>query len=222
MNYLVLSIPVPLECETNASEDEPLLGVKINVDVNMIGEILHILADTTTFTKSIPKGFYSAPLDNLLLDSVIRLLEAITSDTDKLILAPMIVREIVYRVLMGEKGEALKALAYKNQYFFQIAQIVDKIHNSYDKKLDVNSLASEAGMSVSSFHTIFKTVTNSSPLQYIKNIRLHKARILMIEEGFNAHNAGYNVGYESPSQFNREYKRLFGMSPGRDCRNCTV
>jgi AraC-like DNA-binding protein len=85
--------------------------------------------------------------------------------------------------------------------------------------MDLNSLALETGMSISAFHASFKAVTNMAPLQYIKNVRLHKARMLMIEEGISAYNAAYNVGYESPSQFNREYKRLFGLTPGKDAVN---
>lgn len=130
----------------------------------------------------------------------------------------MIAKEIIYRVLCGEKGDALRALAFQNQKFFQIARILDRIHEFYNKKLDLNTLAKAAGMSISAFHSNFKSVTNISPLQYIKNIRLHKARLLMLENGVNAHNAAFNVGYESPSQFNREYKRLFGRPPGQDVR----
>lgn len=151
-----------------------------------------------------------------MMDATVRLLEALSSPSDRRFLGPMIVREIIYRVLCGDKGDALRALAYRNQRFFQIARILDKIHKSYGKKLDLNSLALETGMSISAFHSSFKAVTSMAPLQYIKNVRLHKARMLMIEEGINAYNAAIHVGYESPSQFNREYKRLFGLTPGKD------
>jgi len=86
----------------------------------------------------------------------------------------------------------------------------------FGSKLEVNTLAVEAGMSVSAFHANFKAVTSLPPLQYIKNVKLHKARMLMIQDGFNAKTVAYKVGYESPSQFNREYKRLFGMTPAND------
>jgi len=216
LHYLVVSIPMPLECETTASMEKPMLGVRIRVDATIIGEILLTLDDAHHTIKSIPKGIYSDALDNRMTDAVIRLLEALSSPADSRILAPMIVREIIYRVLSGAKGDALRALAFRNQRFFQIARILDIIHESYDRKLDLNSLATEAGMSISAFHAGFKAVTNISPLQYIKNVRLHKARMLMIEEGINAYNAAIHVGYESPSQFNREYKRLFGLTPGKD------
>lgn len=216
LNYLVLSVPMPLECETTASPEKPMLGIKIKTDATTVGEILLTIDNVQQNIKSIPKGIYSAALDDRMIDAAVRLLEALSSPADRLFLGPMIVREIIYRVLCGEKGDALRALAYRNQRFFQIARVLDKIHKSYGKKLDLNSLAMESGMSISAFHASFKAVTNMAPLQYIKNVRLHKARMLMIEEGINAYSAAFHVGYESPSQFNREYKRLFGSTPGKD------
>lgn len=216
LNYLVLSVPLPLECETTASAEKPLMGIKIKVDAKTVGEILLSIDSAQENIKSIPKGVYSAPLDNQMIDATVRLLETLSSPADSRFLGPLIVKEIIYRVLCGEKGDALRALAYRNQRFFQIARTLDKIHKSYGKKLDLNSLALETGMSISAFHSTFKAVTNMAPLQYIKNVRLHKARMLMIEEGINAYSAAFHVGYESPSQFNREYKRLFGSTPGKD------
>jgi AraC-like DNA-binding protein len=216
LHYLVLSVPLPLECETNAQKDKPLLGLKVKVDSATVGEILLALDDDKHTTSAVPQSVYSAPLDPYLTDAAVRLLEALLSPKDRRFLGPMIVREIIYRVLCGEKGDALRALAFRHQRFFQISRTLDKIHEMYGKKLDLNSLAREAGMSISAFHSTFKSVTKISPLQYIKNVKLHKARLLMIEEGINANNAAYKVGYESPSQFNREYKRLFGITPAKD------
>jgi AraC-like DNA-binding protein len=216
LNYLVLSVPLPLECETTASSEKPLLGITVKVDAATVGEIMLTIGDVPHNMKFVPKAIYSASLDNHLLDAAVRLLETLSSPTNSRFLGPMIVREIIYRVLCGEKGDALRALAFRNQRFFQIARTLDKIHGSYGNKLDLNSLAQEAGMSISTFHSSFKAVTNISPLQYIKNVRLHKARMLMVEEGINVNGAAYHVGYESPSQFNREYKRLFGSTPAKD------
>lgn len=222
LNYLVLSVPLPLECETFASSDNPLLGLKIKIDAKIVGEILLTLDSTQQNIKSLPKGIYSAHLDDQMIDASVRLLETLSSPADTRFLGPMIVREIIYRVLCGEKGDVLRALAYRNQRYFQIARILDKIHKSYGKKLDLNSLATESGMSISAFHASFKAVTSMAPLQYIKNVRLHKARMLMLEDGINAYSAAFHVGYESPSQFNREYKRLFGLTPGKDAINSEV
>jgi len=216
LNYLVLSVPLPIECETTASPGKPMLGLKIKTDAKIVGEIILTIDDAGQSKQGLPRGIYSAPLDNQLTDATVRLLKALTSPSDSRYLGPLIVREIIYRVISGEKGEALRQLAYRNQRFFQIARTLDRIHKSYSKKIDLNSLALETGMSISAFHASFKAVTSMAPLQYIKNVRLHKARMLMIEEGANAYSAAIHVGYESPSQFNREYKRLFGLTPGKD------
>ncbi len=155
-------------------------------------------------------------MNEALYDATIRLLQAIADPQDKKVLAPMIKREIIYRVLQGEKGEILQALAHRNRRFFQIAKVLQKIHESYSNDFDIEKLAKELDMSSSTFHSSFKAVTDTSPLQYIKNVRLHKARTLMIQDGLNANIAAIQVGYESPSQFNREYKRLFGVTPAKD------
>lgn len=221
-NYLVLSVPLPLECETTASPEEPLLGIWISVDASSVGELLLEMDDMRPRPEFLPRGIYSASLTEELTDSTIRLLEALSSPRDGRILGPMIVREILYRVLSGEQGEALEALAYRNGRFFQIARILKKIHESFDRDLDVKTLASDAGMSISTFHSNFKAVTNDSPLQYLKSVRLHKARMLMAQEGLNANTAAIRVGYESPSQFSREFKRFFGTTPAKDAASLRV
>lgn len=215
-HYLVVSVPMPIECEAIAKPGEPILGFSVNVDSTAVGEILLEIDDPHPEAETLPQGIYSAVLKSDLADSAVRLLEALSSRKDAKVLGPMIVREIIYRVLCDEQGGALQALAHRSRRFFQIARVLNKIHESYDRDLDLKALAFEAGMSVSAFHSSFKAVTNTSPLQYIKSVRLHKARNLMIQEGQNAYNAAFSVGYESPSQFNREYKRFFGMPPGKD------
>ena len=214
--YLVLPIPLPVECEAIVSPDGPLLAITIKVDPLIVGEILLELDETRLPADDLHKGIYSALMTEGITDAALRLLEALSSPDDGRILGPMIMREIIYRVLRGENGEALQALAYRDRRFFQIAKVLNKIHQAYHQNHDIRSLAMEAGMSISSFHTSFKTVTDASPLQYIKSVRLHKARELMIQDGLNAYNAALRVGYESPSQFSREYKRFFGITPAKD------
>jgi transcriptional regulator GlxA family with amidase domain len=123
------------------------------------------------------------------------------------------VREVVYRVLRGEQGGALSALASRDDHFTRIARVLKYVHSEYSKPLDVEELARRAGMSASVFHHHFKLVTACSPLQYIKRIRLDRARALMTLDGYNAGSAARAVGYESASQFGREFKRLFGLTP---------
>jgi AraC-like DNA-binding protein len=128
------------------------------------------------------------------------------------------VREITYRVLQGNLGHNLRALAAPHSHFGQISRVLQRMHTDYADTYDVEDLAREAGMSVSTFHAHFKAVTSSSPLQYVKNVKLHKARMLMVHEGASAGAAAAEVGYESVSQFSREFKRLFGAGPAAEAK----
>jgi len=212
-NYLVLSVPLPFECETVGTPEEPLLGISIGVDVATVSELMLEMDDNSSLSSSIPRGIYATALTSELTDATIRLLKSLSSPLDGRILGPQIVREIIYRVLCGEQGESLRALAIRHSRFSQIAKVLNRMHMEYDSEIDVGTLANEANMSVSSFHSNFKAVTAVSPLQYLKSIRLHKARMLMIQDGIGASNAASKVGYESPSQFSREFKRYFGCNP---------
>ncbi|MHC7431286.1 helix-turn-helix transcriptional regulator [Klebsiella pneumoniae] len=135
---------------------------------------------------------------------------------DARILGKQIVREILYYVLTGPCGGALLALVSRQTHFSLISRVLKHIESQYTENLSVDRLAAEANMSVSAFHHNFKAVTSTSPLQYLKNYRLHKARMLMIHDGMKASAAAMRVGYESPSQFSREFKRYFGLTPGED------
>ena len=214
-NYLVLSVPLPLECETEASPDEPLLGLCIRVDPVALGELLMEM-EYDRAPPEMVRGLYSTPLTEDLDCAAVRLLECLQSPMDARILGPGIVREITYHVLRGEQGGALRAVAARHSRFGQIARVLRRVHQEYNKELDVESLAREANMSVSSFHHNFKAVTSTSPVQYLKSIRLHKARALMLQGDHNASTAASRVGYSSLSQFSREFKRYFGNSPSND------
>ncbi len=212
-NYLVLSVPLPFECETEASFDEPLLALSLRVDPTALGELLLEMEEELPRDEGIPRGIYSTPLTESLSNAVIRLLQCLQSPEETRIMGKSIVREILYRVLCGEQGRALRAVAIRHNYFSQIAKVLRRIHLDYSENLSVENMAQEANMSISTFHSNFKAVTSLSPLQYLKTIRLHKARLLMLHEGLNASTAADRVGYVSPSQFSREFKRFFGKSP---------
>lgn len=213
-NYLVLSVPLPFECETEASAEEPMLAVTIRVDLAVLGELLMKMdgADSSP-NPSIPQGIYSTELDLQLSETTVRLLECLSNPAETRILGPQIVREITYRVLCGEQGGGLRTAAALHSRFGQVNRTVQRIHTEYARGLTVEELAETAGMSASAFHQNFKAVTSTSPLQYLKTIRLHKARMLMVHEGLRAGMAAERVGYESSSQFSREFKRLFGSTP---------
>jgi AraC-like DNA-binding protein len=212
-NYLVLSVPLPAECETEASPEEPLLLLAINVDPTMVGEMMLELDEPEPPLGPTPRGIASTPMSEELGGAVIRLLECLKCPLESRILGRQTVREIVYRVLQGEQGRALRALASRDEHFSRIARVLRHVHAEYGRPLGVEEMARKAGMSVAAFHHYFKLVTASSPLQYLKRIRLDQARRLMAHDGYNAGTAARAVGYESASQFSREFKRLFGMTP---------
>jgi len=215
-HYLVLSMPLPFECETEGSPEKPMLAVKIGVTPAAVTELLMQMEELQPQNGSQPQIMESTALDEALSSATIRLLESLRSADDARILGPQIVREIIYHVLRGKLGRNLRALAAPDSHFGQISRVLNRLHTNYAHNYDITTLAREAGMSVAAFHKCFKAVTSSPPLQYLKNIRLHKARMMMVNEGINASGAALNVGYESASQFSREFKRLFGKSPAME------
>ena len=213
LNYLVLAVPLPAECEWEASPEEPVLLVAIDVEPTMLGEMLLEMDEHLPPVGPTPQGIATTPMSEGLSGVVIRLLESLKCPLDSRMLGRQTVREIVYRVLCGEQGGALRALASRDDHFTRIARVLRHIHADYAQPLSVESMAKRASMSIAAFHHSFKLVTASSPLQYLKRIRLDQARRLMAHDGYNASTAARAVGYESPSQFSREFKRLFGLTP---------
>jgi AraC-like DNA-binding protein len=215
-NYLVLAVPLPAECDAETTSGKPVLMVNIDVDATMVGEMLLEIDGPPARTSETPRGISSTPMSAELAEAVIRLLECLKCPTDSRLLGRQMVREVVYRVLRGEQGGALYALASRDDHFTRIARVLKHIHSDYAEQLGTEELAKRAGMSVSVFHHHFKLVTACSPLQYLKRIRLDRAKTLMALEGYNAGQAARAVGYESASQFGREFKRLYGTTPAED------
>lgn len=213
-NYLVLTVPLPFECETETVNDEPLFGVSIRIDMSTLSELaLQIEVRKRPSSADAISSMYATPLDPEMMEAAIRLLRCLRSPVDAKVLGPSIVREITYRVLCGARGDALLALLARSSQMAQILTTLQHIHVKYAEPLEVTRMAEESGMSISAFHHTFKAVTATSPLQYLKSIRLHKARMLMVHDGLGAALAADRVGYESPSQFSREFKRYFGNAP---------
>lgn len=218
-HYLVLSVPLPFNTQTEASADEPMLGVVLNIEPALSAELAMRIEEIGAHRPVPPATLYATPLDARLEDALGRLLETLCVPEEAALLGPGIVREITYRVLSGGQGGSLRAAMQQGSSFGRIAKVLRRIHTQFAHRLDVGMLAGEAHLSVPAFHAHFKAVTATSPVQYIKSIRLHQARLLMIRNGISAAAASEQVGYESPSQFSREFKRLFGRSPLDEARH---
>ena len=218
-HYLVLSVPLPFSSETQASPEEPLLAVSIRLDLIALSDLMAQMSGPVTYNHARPVGMASTRLEGHLARTTLRLLEGLTDPVEAQVLGPNIVREIYYRVLTGEQGGAMRAALAHHGRFGRVARALKRIHTDYAKPLSVTHLAQEAGMSVPAFHANFRTVTQTSPIQYIKSTRLHQARLMMIRDGVTAAAAAARVGYESAPQFSREFKRLFGRTPLDEVRD---
>ncbi|EAT14938.1 AraC family transcriptional regulator [Desulfuromonas acetoxidans] len=221
-NYLVTSVPIPFECETFADADAPFLGLYVDIDMPVLHELMGLLGQSRVAAsvriRDIPKGVAPAEMDAAMHDAVIRLLKCLHSEADALVLGPGLIREIIYRALCGTQASSLYALAAQDGSFARVSKTLHLIHRECSRKLDVDQLASVAGMSASTFHRAFKEITSESPIQYLKKVRLNKARDLIEREHMKVYIAADKVGYESSSQFSRDFKRFFGVSPAEMMR----
>lgn len=217
-HVLAVAVPLPFEVETHATVDEPLLGLAVRVDPSVTAELALAIDEAGGQATPPPASMLATPMDAALADALVRLCDALLSPLESALLAPGIVREITYRVLTCEQGGAPRAALTHGGAFGRIAKALRRIHAHYDDDLDVATLARDANMSPAAFHARFRAVTDTSPIQYIKSIRLHQARLLMIRSQLTAAAAAARVGYESASQFSREFKRLFGNSPADEAR----
>ncbi|WP_233218354.1 AraC family transcriptional regulator [Kosakonia sp. H7A] len=217
-HYLVLSVPLPFSTETEASAEEPLLAIAVRLEMTVLLELMSELEHSAVSATAAPEGIISTPLEPDLTDTTLRLLRALASPQEAKILGPQIVRELYYRVLMGARGGAIRAALASQGQFAAISRVLQRIHTEFPQPLHVSRLANDIGLSVPAFHKHFKAVTGTSPLQYIKSVRLNQARLMMIRDNLTAAGAAFRVGYESPSQFNREFRRLFGRSPGEEAK----
>ena len=216
-NYLITSVGVPVMAHvTEASNEEPFLGLILKLDLKAVAQIMVDgnlpLGKKKASTRGMAVNRVSVPL----LNAFDRLLDLLDDPDSIPILAPLIEREIIYRLLMGEQGAQLRQIAATGHQSHQIARAIDWLKENFRKPLRIENLASHAGMSTSTFHHHFRALTAMSPLQYQKSLRLHEARQLMFLEKLDAATAAFEVGYENPSQFSREYSRQFGAPPLRD------
>ena len=218
-HYLAVSVPVPFTMRTDATPARPLLAIYMHLDFQLAAELM-VQIDRTGLAEpaQAPQSMMSSPMDEAMRASVRRLLEALSSPLEAAVLGPAAAREVYFRVLTGPQGQAMRAALALQGQFGKIGKALRRIHAGYAGPLDLTGLAQEAGMSVPTFHSHFKAVTRTSPMQYVKSTRLHQARLLMVREDMTAAAACHAVGYESTSQFNREFKRLFGLTPAAEVR----
>ncbi|MCC9601924.1 AraC family transcriptional regulator [Stieleria sp. JC731] len=217
--FLLVSVDLPVDARVvEATQDEPYLGLRISLDPKLIGEML---ADGTSIPtgSSSERGLAVTDAESRLLDAVTRLTNLLDEPNDIRPLAPLILREITHRVLTGPQGFRLRQIAMAGAPANRIAMAIRWLKDNFTNPLTIESLAEQVGLSVSSFHLHFKNVTAMTPLQYQKRLRLQEARSLMLTEKLDAAGAAYRVGYESPSQFSREYRRMFGAPPRQDVAN---
>ena len=222
--YLLVSVDLPLSgCAVEVTPDKPYLGFKLTLDrtqlCEIMGEIMgEIVAKTNSNTaqQALVRGWGITDADSALVDCAVRLTKLLDTPQDIPFLASVITREIYYRLLTGEQGQAARQIATAGSHMQRIAEIIKQIKADFTQPLKIEDLAEQANMSASSLHRHFKKVTSMSPLQYQKQLRLLEARRLMLGEDTDATDAAHQVGYESPSQFSREYSRMFGAPPIRD------
>ncbi|MGE0918257.1 AraC family transcriptional regulator N-terminal domain-containing protein [Trichlorobacter lovleyi] len=215
--YLIASVDLPTFVQViEASKERPLLGLKLTFDMQQISRMLidsnfpHHRAQKSEY------GMATSEITLPLLTAFQRLIDLLEDEHDIPMLAPIIQKEIIYLLLVGEQGARLRQIAAAGSQSQQIARVVEWLKKNFSQQFRIEDLASQARMSTSSFHNHFRSITAQSPLQFQKHLRLHEARRLMLAESLDAATAAFQVGYESPSQFNREYNRMFGAPPLRD------
>jgi AraC-like DNA-binding protein len=214
LNYLVVSVTLPAMGQVlEATPEHPYLSLRLNLDLEEIARLVLELGDRGPAAANADRGLFVARLDEPLLDAVLRMVKLLDTPEDVDVLAPVVQREIYYRLLRGELGSRLADLAQTEGGKHRIVRAIEWLKQHYAAPLRIEELADAVHMSPSALHHRFKAVTAMSPLQYQKHLRLHEARRLMFAGGIESATAGHRVGYESASQFSREYRRLFGAPP---------
>jgi AraC-like DNA-binding protein len=241
-HYLVVAVPVPFTMETDASEEAPLLAAYLRLDQALAAEVALAIdqsgraRDGGTQADEAqerherhgprdrlepheadepdePLGLEASPMDDRIEASLLRLLEAMADPVETAVLGPALLRELYFRILGGPQGATLRTVLGERGHLGRVALALKRIHADYAEPLDVSRLAREAGLGLAAFHAHFKAVTQTTPMQYLKSTRLHRARLLMLQKGMTAAAASDRVGYASASQFSREFRRLFGQAP---------
>ncbi|UPQ90331.1 AraC family transcriptional regulator [Vibrio sinaloensis] len=216
-DYLVVGVPMPLECEAIAENGEPLLGLSIDIDAQVLHRLVNQLESQGCYKpcndSGACTGLKSVAMDDEMLDVCLRLMKALCHPIEASILGANLMEELTLRALMSREGHVLFDLARHEGHYARVAKALEYLHQNYNQTVTVQDLAQSANMSISAFHNAFRSVTSASPIQYIKKVRLNKARELIQLEGLKVGDAARLVGYNSTSQFSREFKRHFNATP---------
>ncbi|WP_331344794.1 AraC family transcriptional regulator [Cellvibrio sp. UBA7661] len=215
--YLVAAVDLPVRGQViEATPEQPYLCIRLGLKPHKISEMLLENRQLLRPVKMPHRGLFVSQANYQLLDAVLRLMRLLDTPDDLAVLAPLVEREILYRLLLDEQAVILQQTAQTDSHAQQITRVIKTLKHNYHKNWRIEELAQMACMSNSALHAHFKSITNMTPLQYLKQLRLQEARRLLFSENLDAATASHRVGYESPSQFNREYQRLFGLPPVRD------
>lgn len=218
-DYLVASIDVPVIGQVvEATSDLPYLSLKLEFTPKQVLDVLSNVETRIASKEKSSHALFVSRIETSLLDAVSRLVRLLDNPVDIPVLAPLVTKEILYRVLQGQHGGNLEQIAIEGSHTYRIRNVIERLMSRYEQSLRIEDLAEMANMSVSSFHRHFKEVTAMSPLQFQKQLRLYEARRLLLSESADAAEIAFRVGYESPSQFSREYCRMFGLPPKEDMK----
>lgn len=218
-SYLITSVDLPVTAQIlDASKETPYLGFILKLDKKQIARMLLDDHIAPARNGAADRGLAVSRLELPLAQAFLRLIDLLDQPDDIPVLAPLIQQEIIYRLLTGEQGKRLQQVSMVGSHSHQIARAIDWLKENYAKSFKIDDLAALSGMSTSSLHHHFRAMTAMSPLQFQKRLRLNEARQIMLMEQKDATTAAFEVGYESPSQFSREYSRLFGAPPSKDIK----
>lgn len=216
-HYLITSVHLPTIVQIiEASPEKPYLGLRLKLDLREISQLMVGSNLPQPRVQQSNRGMAIGKITLPLINAFQRLIDLLSEEQDIPVLALVIQREIIYRLLVGDQGMRLRQIASAGSQSHQVARAIDWLKCNYTQPLRIDDLAAQASMSNSTFHHHFRSMTALSPLQFQKQLRLQEARRLMLSEQLDAATAAFQVGYESPSQFSREYNRLFGAPPLRD------
>ena len=219
-HFLITTVDLPVVAQVlEASKEKPFLGLVLKLNRQAITEMMMDKSISLPRPQQASRGMVVSEVTLPLLDAFLRLIDLLDTPEDIPMLAPLVQREILYRLLRGDQGEHLRQIGAAGTQSHQIAQAIDWLKGNFQQPLHINELAISVRMSISTFHRHFRAMTSMSPLQFQKSLRLHEARRLMLTENMDAASAAFQVGYESHSQFNREYNRMFGSPPLRNIKS---